>query len=243
MSTDPLNEPEREVLVDKSGQFHLIHLLRAMTLVAILAAMIAPALRAMNSEHASAALIVVGIHLAFAAAAYFYCSYRRRKVLQGSGIRLGQSFSGSPTRQKRIDMFFMTAILFACVFVLLASLRVTRENIQYFPWRLNFNGFIYTSVFVYYLLHISWKRHFGAVEFFEHGVAVSPMKFTPWEFVDVQPHGDRANEIQLIVTRTTSKSHVVTVPTLVSPELCSYLLTHHSRPDFVPPLKKRTIFD
>lgn len=243
MNSDPLGEPELEVLDEKASQFQLIHLLGLITALAILSAIFAPLIRALDSDQATLALTLAGVQLAIAMGAYFFCSYRRRMALQRAGARLGQSFRGSPSRQYFISALFIIGALMLCLFIVFSSIRTSNERFDRDFLLAVYHSFVVTSWSVYSLLHITWKRHIGVVEFFGNGVALTPMKFTPWESIDVQPHENQENGILLIVTTSKKTAHVITVPALVSPKLRSYLLKDHSSPDYRPPLKKRTIFD
>ncbi|MFN3150929.1 hypothetical protein [Bremerella sp.] len=246
MSSDPLSEPELEVLNDTASQFHLIHLIGAITALAVLSAIFAPAIRALKSDHATVVLLLIGCQLAVMAGGYFYGSYRRRTALKGSGARLGQSITRSPILQYFINVLMIGGMTAACLSIAYLSFRETSETIKVFPVRLVYNNFIAAFISVPFLLHIFWRRHLGVVEFFEHGIAMTPMKFTPWDLVSVQPNPAKKNGIQLIVTTTGRSPRQYTVPAVVSPELSSYLLKHHAKPDEPeekPPLKKQMLFD
>ncbi|QDU74480.1 hypothetical protein Pan97_14880 [Bremerella volcania] len=246
MSSDPLGEPELEVLDEKPRQFQLIHLIGVMTALAVLSALFAPALRALKSDQATTALMLLGTQLTVVTAAYFFGMYRRRKALQGSGARLGQSFTGSPITQKLISIFVIAGMLFLSLYILLIAVGNTSGSFKKFPIEAMYLNFLLAAMSVPFLLHIFWKRHLGVVEFFEHGVALTPMKLTPWELVEVQPHQTKQNGIQMTVSRKGKWARKLTIPALVSPELRSYLLRHHSNPDAPSeetPLKKLTLFD
>ncbi|PQO29122.1 hypothetical protein C5Y96_15320 [Blastopirellula marina] len=246
MSTDPLNEPDLEVLNVTTTQFHLIHLLGLMTALGILAAIFAPAIRALESENATVVQFLVGCQLAVMTGGYFYGSYRRRKGLEGSGARLGQSVTRSPALQYFINTLMIGGMSVACLAIAAMSLRETSETIQVFPVRLVYNNFVAAFISVPFLLHISWRRHVGGVEFFEHGIAMTPMKLTPWDLVTVQPSEKNSDGIELLVTTTGRHPRQYTVAVVVSPALRSYLLKHHSRPDHPDeeaPLKRGMLFD
>ncbi|MFN3150928.1 hypothetical protein [Bremerella sp.] len=243
MSSDPLSEPELEVLNDTASQFHLIHMIGAITALAVLSAIFAPLIRALDSEQATTALILVGVQLATATGVFYFGSTWRRRALQGAGTRLGQSFMGSPSRQYLVSTLLIVGALTLCLFVVLSSLRNSKESFQREHLLAIYQSFIVTSLSVFLLLHLTWKRHVGVVEFFEHGVALTPLKLTRWESVDVQPQENQEDTIQLIVTTSRKKTHLITVLVRVSPELRSYLLKHYSSADYRPPLKKRTLFD
>lgn len=245
MSTDPLGEPELEVLDEKASQFHLIHLMGIITVAGIACALLAPVLRALSSEQVLSAITVATIQLAVVGGGCFGVNYRRHFALRESGKRIGQSFTGSPGRQTLISVIVLSTLLFGCLCFVVISLGEYSPEIKNFPHKLVIESLFVAFISVPFLLHIYWRRHLGVVEFFEHGVALTLTKFTPWESVEVQSDQSKANAIQLIVTTSPKKCSRITVPALVSPELHSYLLKHHSNPDpprEKEPLKKQTLF-
>lgn len=227
MSTDPLNDPEPEVVNQKPRQFQLIHLLGMITSLGVLSAIFAPAIRALSSKHATIALLVLGSQLAVITGLLFFGNYLRRKSLQGSGARLGQSHTVSSWFQTLINIVVIGSLQFVCLAVVLLSLRKTFGPTEGFIFQLIAPSILLLAFSVPFLLHIFWRRHLGVVEFFEHGIAMSPFKLTPWELVDVQQHETKQNGIQLTVTTKGKYTRNLTVPALVSPALRNYLLKHH----------------
>ncbi len=238
MSSDPLGEPDREVLGEQPSQFRLIQLLGVMTTIGIVCAIFAPLFRALSTDQATTALILVAIQLGTGTGAFFVLNHRRRQLTRQSGPRLGQSFTGSAELQKLISILVIGTMLAGSLAMVYLSIMQSSDDLGKQPLGMVYVNFVAVMFSVPFLLHIYWRRHLGVIEFFENGVALTPMKFTPWKLVEVHPHAEKENGIQLLVIIPGRYPRQMPIIAQIKTPLRDYLLQNHATPNRPTPQER-----
>ena len=228
MSSDPLAEPQLEILDERPRQFGLIHMMGLMTVLALAFALLAPLFRAMSGRQALYVLTIVLIQIAIVVGSYLWASAKRENLLSIAGRRVGQSNFGMA--KSRAFGRFATAcgfLFFAILQLALVILLLSWTPDGSFPWYLFISQFQMGLFASHALMQLRSGRDFGAIEFFEHGMADATQQFTPWERIVVRPSKLYEHGVNLHIKPTSQYGGATMTTVFVSDPLRQYLLQHH----------------
>ncbi|MBA2115752.1 hypothetical protein [Bremerella alba] len=220
-------EPELELVDERPRQFGLIHLLVLIAVLALASALLAPLFRTMTARQAVFALMILLVDMTVVAATFIFCSMLREKVLSVAGRRVGQTNVGMARsralgRTATACNFFFMAIVYLANLIL--AILFAKQD---FPWIVIISQ-VQVGIFTTILfLQLWWDRDFGAIEFFENGMAAVSFKYTPWDQIIVRPCKLYENGVNLHIQSGTKHSGATMMTVFVSQPLKQYLLKHH----------------
>ncbi|QDU74481.1 hypothetical protein Pan97_14890 [Bremerella volcania] len=221
------SEPELELLDERPQQFGLIHLMGLMTVLALAFALLAPLFRAMSGRQAIYVLLILLIEAAIVAGSYVYTSSRRQKLLAAAGRRVGQSNFGMAKSRAFGRLATVCGLLFVAIGQVCFTIMAIWMSYDHFPWMLLVSQFQLGVFASNAMMQLRWDRDFGAIEFFENGIADATHQFTPWERIVVRPSKLYEHGVNLHVQSAIKHGGATMMTIFVSDELKQYLLKHH----------------
>lgn len=177
----------------KSGQFSLIDIFAAMTFSAILIAMFAPYVRAIDPAKRAGLIWPFILQIVILLVAGGYAFRRRQGLVEEGGKRFGVVYCGS-SRGKQWPALrtcllllllgvFQMALVVAAVFAGNAFLSIQTIQIS--------------LVFCNIVVRFIWRAYPGTIELFENGI-ITGDQLIAWKEVDVRPsqfHNDRVTMV------------------------------------------------
>ncbi|PQO29123.1 hypothetical protein C5Y96_15325 [Blastopirellula marina] len=232
MSTDPASEPELELelelLDERPQQFGLIHLMGLMTVLAFAFALLAPLFRILSGRQVTYIALILVIELFVVGGSYYLASYRRNKLLSVSGRRVGQSNFGMAKSRAFGRLATVCGLLvFAFLQLALVILVICWMPDDHFPWSMLIVQFQMGHFATNAIMQLRWDRDYGAIEFFENGMADATMQFTPWERIVVRPSKLYEHGVNLHIKPAAKYGGAMMMTIFVSDPLKQYLLKHH----------------
>ncbi|MBI1247405.1 hypothetical protein GC197_06105 [bacterium] len=208
MSDSPSTDyfPMEEVK-ERTIQFNIVHIMAAMTGIAFLLALLAPAFRMLGSQHQWTFLFFFTVQLAILALTVLIFSFRRKLLIKAMGDRIGIGYPGSiPGKYGPIVLSTLSVVMisvaqlaFTLVFSLspaaletLPFLIVQQVQLPIFAGAIGMNMF--------------WGRTPGVTEFFEKGVLIGSFHKIPWGRVVLRPSKfspDRIVMVYIVVDEST----------------------------------------
>ena len=227
MSTDPLAEPELELLDERPQQFGLFHLMGLITVLGFAFALLAPLFRALSGHQALYVLIILAIELAVVCGSYVYSSTRRKTLLSQSGRRIGQSNLGKS--KTRLSGRLVTALgcLLLAILQLVVSIMLIQVSPDGFPWEMLGSQVQLAFFASNSLMQLRSNRDFGAIEFFENGISLDSFHLVPWTQIIIRPSKLYDHGINVLIQPVKKHFGQTTNTIFVSDELKQYLLKHH----------------
>lgn len=234
MSTDPASESELELEIvdERPQQFGLIHLMGLMTVLAFASALLAPLFRILSGRQVTYIALILVIEVFVVGGSYYLASYRRNKLLSVSGRRVGQSNFGMAKSRAFGRLATVCGLLvWAILQLTIVIVFVGWAPNDHFPWSMLIiqaqAGHFATNA----LMQLRWDRDYGAIEFFENGMADATMQFTPWERIVVRPSKLYEHGVNLHIKPDSKYGGATMMTIFVSDPLKQYLLKHHGEED------------
>jgi hypothetical protein len=168
-------------------QFGIIDLVAAITLAALILAIAAPFLRALQQQNLLRFGLSTAGQLLACGIAYAYAAYRRSGVLAQAGNRLAIGYTGTLAWRnwpltKSITLMLLLAVgqlAFAILFSLAQS-----------PQSPLFGSFVHQIqlgvILGFAIARFVWRVYPGAIEFFEDGVVMGGLSLTAWEQIEIR---------------------------------------------------------
>lgn len=226
MADEP--ELELELLDERPQQFGLIHLMGLMTVLAFASALLAPLFRMMSGRQVTYIALILLIQVVIIGGSYGLTSYRRKKLLSVSGRRVGQSnFGMAKSRALGRLATVCGSLVFAILQLSLVILFIYWMPDDHFPWSMLIVQAQAGHFATHAIMQLRWDRDYGAIEFFENGMADAAMQFTPWERIVVRPSKLYEHGVNLHIKPMAKYGGATMITIFVSDPLKQYLLKHH----------------